>query len=217
MPGAQVSVEALLRCCKNCSNKLQQFGFVVKKKKEVSESLLQLWIFICSGGSLCKVPGYRDGGSLPSSERAALCFALSGPSPQFLLHPAQGFLKCLVFLESRRGNLLLGKEPEACCHLPRWGMKWAGWPQKCRWGSGIAGFAYLPGSLSTRQVVFPSAPDFLGLKFVMDLRPPLPPGYPKQHNLRLSLAFSSHMGQVGTEKEELGGVQQQPGDYNVSS
>lgn len=32
LPGAPDSAEALLRCCKNCSNKLQQFGFVVKRK-----------------------------------------------------------------------------------------------------------------------------------------------------------------------------------------
>lgn len=73
-------------------------------------------MFYCDGEVFAGQPGFIREGILLSSP-CPLCSDLS---------PVQDFLKCVVFLESRRGNLLLLKEPEACCHLPCWGNEGAG-------------------------------------------------------------------------------------------
>lgn len=62
-------------------------------------------IFICSGEIFAGYLGTKMVGPYLHQGGQALCFDLSAPSPQFPL-PFQGFLKCLVFLESRRGNFV---------------------------------------------------------------------------------------------------------------
>lgn len=70
--------------------------------------------------------------------------------------------------------MLLGKVPEACCHLPLGNEVGWGGPRNAD-GTQALQASLTSLGLSTRQFVFPSSPGLLGLKFAMDLNAPSPP------------------------------------------